>query len=807
MRVRVYSILCVWLLLFSGSAATAGAADAVISGTVVDQLGGAIDGASVTLTRDGRAIKEARTDKTGRFEIVVAEPGRYGLEAVSPGFLMRVVDTFFVAGGSRLSQTLTLSIGLHQAETVTASATELPVSQVAAPVTVIDRQTMDAIGKSSVVEALRLVPGVHVVQAGARGASSSLFVRGGNSYFNKVLIDGVPANDIGGAYDFADLATIGVERVEVLRDANSVLYGTDALAGVVNLTTRRGTTRVPELTYSVDGGNFGTQNHELSFGGTAERVDYFVAVSNFDTDNATPNSDYRNRKLVSRLGWSAGNTDISAIYRAGNGRVGLPGTAAYYGMADDSRKTAADRLFSLSADSRISPRLKTTVRFAALHSTYDTLNPSPTGEAFDPFGFGANYLGNAVTISGANGYSTTGRAILDFGGGAFPAPYSATTNRQLALGQATYRTTTVLSLSGGVRLEHEDGRTRYSTNPEAATDRTNIGAFVEAQAVGNRVMANAGLGLDDNAVFGFKATPRVSVAVYLRNPSATGRLGDTKVSVNAGTGVKAPNIGQELSSLYAVIQQSGTPIPGLKPIAPEEARSFDVGVEQGLWQGRARLRASYFDNDFTNVIEYVSSTALPELGVSPEAAAATGYGAFFNSSSYRAKGLELSAEGVVQHLRFSASYTFLDAVVTKSFSSDVLAPSENPAFPGIRIGAYAPLVGARPFRRPTHVANFLAAWVQGDVDLAFAGYVSGKQDDSTFLTDGFFGSSMLLPNHDLLAGHSKFDLSGGYRFAKTVRGYVSVENLFDGRYEAAAGFPALPRTWRAGLKISVGGGR
>jgi iron complex outermembrane receptor protein/vitamin B12 transporter len=806
MRVRVYSILCALCLLFSG-AATAEAADAVISGTVVDQLGGAIDGASVTLTRDGRAIKETRTDKAGKFEIAVPEPGRYGLEAVSPGFLVRVVDTFFVAAGSRLSQTLTLSIGLHQAETVTASATELPVSQVAAPVTVIDRQTMDAIGKSSVVEALRLVPGVHIVQAGARGASSSLFVRGGNSYFNKVLIDGVPANDIGGAYDFADLATIGVERVEVLRDANSVLYGTDALAGVVSLTTRRGTTRIPELTYSLDGGNFGTQDHELSFGGAAQRVDYFVAVSNFDTDNATPNSDYRNRKLVSRLGWSARNTDMSVVYRAGNGKVGLPGTAAYYGMADDSRKTATDRLFSLSAESRISPRLKTTVRFAALHSTYDTVNPSATGEASDPFGFGANYLGNAVTIAGANGYSTTGRAILDFGGVVFPTVYTATTNRQLVLGQATYRATGVLSLSGGVRLEHEDGRTQYSTNDASATDRTNSGAFVEAQVVRGRVMANAGLGLDDNAIFGFKATPRVSVAAYLRNPSATGRMGDTKISVNAGTGVKAPNIGQELNSLYAVIQQSGTPIPGLKPIAPEEARSFDIGVEQGLWQGRTRLRASYFDNHFTNVIEYVSSTALPELGVSQEAAAASGYGAFFNSSSYRAKGLELSAEGAVNHLRFSASYTFLDAVVTKSFATDVLAPSENPAFPGIKIGAFAPLVGARPFRRPTHLGSMMAAYVAGNLDLALAGYISGKQDDSTYLTDEFFGSSMLLPNHDLLAGYSKFDLSGGYRFVPSVRGFVSVENLFDRRYESAAGFPALLRTWRAGLKISVGGDR
>jgi vitamin B12 transporter len=269
--------------------AAARAADTAVTGTVVDQLGGPVDAADVSLLRDDQKIQTTKTDQAGHFTLAVPEGGRYRLQASAPGFLTNTLESFFVAAGARLSERVTLSIGVAQLVTVTATATELPVSQVAASVTVIDRQTIDAIGKPSVVEVLRLVPGVSIIQAGNRGASSSLFVRGGTSYFNKVLIDGVPANDIGGAYDFADQSTTGFDRVEVLRNANSVLYGSDALAGVVNLTTRRWTTQVPELTYAIDAGSLGTSSHDLSFGGVHRRVDYFAAFSNFDTDNKVPN--------------------------------------------------------------------------------------------------------------------------------------------------------------------------------------------------------------------------------------------------------------------------------------------------------------------------------------------------------------------------------------------------------------------------------------------------------------------------------------------------------------------------------------
>src|SRR6185436_10342449 len=188
---------------------------------------------------------------------------------------------------------VSLAIGLKQEVVVTASATETSAAQVGAPVTVIDRQTLDDLGKASVLEALRLVPGSQVVQTGGRGGVTSLFVRGGASNFNKVLVDGISVNDIGGGFDYSSFGTTGVESVEALRDANSVLYGSDAMAGVISITTRRGQTRTPELFASVDGGNLGTHREEASLGGTASRFDYFGAGSHFSTDNRVPNNAHR----------------------------------------------------------------------------------------------------------------------------------------------------------------------------------------------------------------------------------------------------------------------------------------------------------------------------------------------------------------------------------------------------------------------------------------------------------------------------------------------------------------------------------
>jgi vitamin B12 transporter len=799
-------VAALWLVsLASGTVVAQQPAHGVVAGTVSDPLGARVPGAVVTLLREGKRAGEASSDPQGKFSFSSVEAGRYQLEVAAKGFARETARSFFVGRGARLVVDVSLHIGLKQDVVVTAFATEQAASQVGAPVTVIDRQTLDGLGKPSVLEALRLVPGAQVVQTGGWGGTTSLFVRGGASNFNKVLVDGIPVNDIGGRFDYSALATTGVERVEVLRDANSVLHGSDAMAGIISISTRRGHTRRPEASGSIDGGNLGTHREEVSLGGTARRLDYFGGYSHLATDNRVANNAYRNDTLVSRIGWALGSTgDVSATLRRVTNRYGVPNGIDLYGVADDSWQTGKTTYASLIGQSQFTPAWHGVLRVGWFEDEYDNLNPSPTGEAFDAFGSGANYLGNTVTIRGANGYTTTGRAILDYAG-RYPQRFASRAKRRTAAGQTTYQVAAALALSAGLRFEHEEGFTDSGTR--SSTDRDNHGSFLEARVKLRRLYANPGIGYERNAVFRSAWTPRLSVALYLREPSSGTSLGDTKLTFNIGRGIKAPSISQENSSLFKLLEQAPDVATPVSPIGPERSRSLDVGVEQGVWRGRVRLRAAYFDNRYSDLVEFLSRTALARLGVPRDVVAATSFGAYVNSSSYRARGLETSAEAMLGGVvRVLGSYTHLDAEVSESFSSSALRPVENPAYPGIRIGAYAPLVGARPFRRPTHSGNLLVTCARGPAQASLAGYFVGKSDDSTFLSDGSFGNSMLLPNHDLNGGYQKLDLSSSYWLARSrVKVYLSVENLLDQRYTPNFGFPALPRTFRVGLAGRIGG--
>ena len=311
---------------------------------------------------------------------------------------------------------------------------------------------------------------------------------------------------------------------------------------------------------------------------------------------------------------------------------------------------------SLAADSQISPRWQTTVRFGSTNQESLHTNPTPSGTPFDPFGFGANYLGETVTLTDAEGRTVTGQAILDYGG-VYPNSFPSRTARQSLFGQATFQWTRDLAISAGGRFEHEAG---YSDPDDDPTDtRNNGGAFVEGRAtLVNRVYISAGIGVEHNEVFETAYTPRLSVAAYLRNPSNE-QIGETKVTLNAGKGIKAPSVYQGLNSLFALVD--GTPAGvGVDPLGPEKSHSFDVGLEQAFAASRFRARVGYFNNAFENLLEFLSRTQLVAAGVPPAVAAATSFGAYINSASFDAQGVELSADAAIgAGFRFGASYTFL----------------------------------------------------------------------------------------------------------------------------------------------------
>ena len=793
-----------------GSPALAQESSGGVSGHVADQLGGALS-ATVHLVQNDAVIRDAETNARGLFRFPSVPVGRYRITAERAGFQPMASALFYVGASVVTEVDLALVVGpLAQHVVVTAAATDLPDSQSGAPVSVIPSDDLRRLSKSNVLETIRLVPAAAVVQTGGRGGRSSIFIRGGASNFNKVLIDGIPANDIGGSFDWEAVSASGVDRVEVLRTANSVQYGADSLSGVISLTTPRGSTLTPSVTYSLDGGNFGTVRNAVSAGGVLGRLDYFADISRFDTDNQVSNNAYENTTVAGQIGLRLGTaTDLSVSMRHVATDYGAPNAVAFYGMSDDSIQGNDLEYVSASVKSQLTNHLHTTIQFGSVDRRFSLNNRTPTGEAFDPFGFGANYLGNEVTIAGANGYETTGRAILDYGG-VYPSIFDAMTSRQFLSGRANYYVNDTFDIAGGVRIEREQGGVTLTT---PTSQRTNTGSFVEARAsLANRIFATAGVGIEKNGLFGVAVVPRGSLAVYARPPAASGQgvLGETKFVVNIGRGIKAPSVFNEQSQLFKLIGDlpNGTELIGefkVAPIGPERSRNVDIGIEQTLAGRRIRLRASYFDNVFNDLVEYVNSGVLPQLGVPADIAAAVPFGATVNASSYTARGIETSVDAYVDNFRIVGSYTRLNAEVTKSFSSGALTPAINPTFPGIEIGQFTPLVGARPFGRPRNMGRLMASYIRGRGHVTFTGYFAGKSDGSTFLSDAFFGTSMLLPNRDLNDRHQKLDLSGSYRLHRSVTWYLSIENLLNQGYQATLGFPGLSRSIRTGMTVALGG--
>lgn len=769
-----------------------------IRGTVRDPLGAAIPQAQVELLQQGRRVSVVATDFQGNYRFTSVAPGHYQVRAQAPRFTAETSEVIYAGAGLATSD-LTLKLGtVAQQIVVSATGTRVPESQVGAAVAVIAADQFEY--KLESLEPLRQVPGVQVLQNGQRGIVSSLFIRGGSSTANKILLDGVPMSEIGGRTDFGGLFTTGIDQMEVLRGPNSALYGADAMAGVLNLTTRRGATQVPQISYALGAGNFGSLQHDVALGGVFRQVDYFSEFSRFDTRNSEPNATMHNATYAGNFGWTpVGSMDLRLTARRVAATVGVPNAIEFFGIPDDSFQSQHNTYISATLQDRTTENWHNLLRYGAVRVNSEFVNPSPSG-IFDPVS--GNFLGKTLTIRGANGFSTTGQAILDFAG-AYPQPFVAVTNRDFVDFQSDYAFTHQLTGLFGFR---------YSNERAGALQRSNYSYTGEVHgSLWNRVYGTAGVGVENNAVFGTVATPRVSLAYYLVRPRTSGRLNGTRLKANYGQGIKEPDAFAQTASLFELLSQ----LPGgdqliaqfhVRPIGPERSRSFDAGVDQFFRNGRARLSLMFFYNRFTDQIEDVSGGGLLQLGVPPAIVNQAPLGATVNSEATRALGAETELElDLGRGWSARAAYTYLDAVVQRSFSSDELFPSINPAFPNILIGAFSPLAGNRPFNQAPHAGSFVLGYTQRKYTLTLSGNLVSRRDGSTFLSDPNFGPTMLLPNRNLAPSYQRIDLSGTYRVNRRIELFTAVENLASQHYDGVAGFPALPLNFRSGVKITLGG--
>src|SRR5271156_635906 len=788
-----------------------GAEGGTLRGTVTDPLGAVVVSAAVELLDGATVAGKTTTDATGSYLFHLQKAARYQVRAVAPTFQSTTSNAVFVTAAEKAQVDITLATQtLTQRITVTATGTPTPEAQVGAPVSVLTANQYRY--STEVQDPLRLIPGVQLTQTGQVGGSTGLSIRGGNTNANKVLIDGVPADDIGGAVEFGNIDAVGIDRVEVLREPNSALYGSDALAGVVSLTTARGNTLLPLLTYSGDGGNFNTFRQVGTLGGTFRHFDYYSALARTDTRNSLPFDAFHNLTYAGNFGWTPNTAnDLRFTLRKINVAADQPNATLLYGIPEEANVKEQDSYYSGAWNNQTTEKWHNQIRYGGLRLHYNFNDFAATG-IYDPDE--DVYLGNPVNIQGANGYSASGQAIFQYGtsyGSTYPNDYLAPSKRDFVYAQTDYRINAHVVALGGFKYEDERGSTLTSGGTPTAIERGNYSYTVQlAGDLWNRLYYTVGSGLEDNGLFGFAATPRASLAYYLFRPSNAGWLSGTKLNFSFGKGIKEPSIYYQSISLFGILDALPDGSELIKqyhvsPIGPETSRTFDGGIDQQLWNGRARITLTYFHNEFTNGVEFVPQSALLALGLPAASDPAVQYGAAVNSQAFRAQGAEIATEYEIgSHLFARGGYTYLDAVVQQSFSSESL-PSYNPDFPTIAIGAFSPLVGARPFRRAPQSGYFGLTYNRSKWYGSFSGTLVGRRDDSDFLTDSNFGNTLLLPNRNLLGAYQRLELGGGYQFTRTLTAYTDMQNLLSEHYSEAFGFPALPFTFRAGVKISFGG--
>ncbi len=798
-----------------------------VQGTVTDPLGAPVYNAQVNLVTLNGIILGVRTftDGRGHYVLSTTKPGRFIVRVVATGFDVTSSKEIYMSPSHPAFANVTMQFGqLEQHVTVTANGLSTPQEQTGASTTVIDQSLYPH--TTEIQDTLRLVTGLQLVSTGQRGAATSLFEMGGNSNAAAVLLDGVPINDIGGAVNFAYIASNGISREEIYRGPDSALYGADASAGVVALTTTRGTTAKPLLQYAIDGGNFGTYHQEASLGGTHKALDYFGDFARIDTSNSYPNSTFHNASSVANLGYAINpHTQLRATLHRTAAATGEPNAILFYGIPDVQYLKEHDLYGSAVINDQQSPKVDLMAQYGLVRLRSLNTDPGPVGvlvnnpNNFNCYDNAGNpgapeYLGLPVTIRGANGTSASGQAFYSCQNQSYPGTDGILTNRDFFYGQTNYKISPQLVIFGAFRYESERGYTAYDYFPQSAT-RGNFDYIVQTSGnFSNRFYYSAGADLPNYSVFGFQPAPHATAAYYLARPTAEGFLTGTKMRFNYSQGILEPTIAEQRGSIYNVLGglPNGQQLIAqnkITPVGAQLARTYEAGIDQHMIGTRALLHAGYYRNQFSNQIEFVDAPALLQLGVPTpveQVIANTSFGAYINSLNFSAQGLETSADyRVTNRLFVRGGYTLLNANVQRSFSSDNSAPSYNPAYPNTPIGAYSPLVGQRPFLRAPHSGFTVVTYARPRWYAQMAGTFVGRRDSSTFLTDANGGTTLLLPNRNLVPAYQDVRFTANYRINRHIAAYTVMDNLLSQHYQEQIGYPSLPFNFRSGLQLAWGG--
>jgi vitamin B12 transporter len=746
--------LCASFLLFLAVAA-ASAADLKVK--VIDPQSTAVSGAQVSLFSKGKDIplKIATTSAEGIATFTDVSTGTSQIQVLAPGFAQQSEDV------PTHSDAITIQLHLATAsETVVVTATRTPAlaEETGASVSTLDNSQLETLQPIAADDAIRFLPGAVVNTAGQRGGLSSLFVRGGESTYNKVIVDGVAVDNPGETFDFGTLPLTQADRVEFVRGAQSTLYGSDAMTSVMQVWTRTGSTPVPELRFGADGGNFGTANGFASLSGAHGRFDYNLFGDQFNSNGLGVNDAYSDSLAGANVGAALTNEiGLRVRIRHSDSYTGLPGEWNFNGF--DPLVTPVTESGVTLPPGPLQPDPSESAHLNSLLGSVELTLAAPSGWQHRLTGFDYLYRYTDVNLN-TNPYTYDD----------FPADEYDHINRVGFEYQGDYSERTWAHSTFGYRIENENGVVGDLLYPPSTSgQRLSQDAYLQQQLTLGRLSVIAGGRFVHNSLYGNTGVPRVALTLLALRGGEL--FSGTRLRFSYATGFMEPALYQTFASLPNYI-----PNPGL---LPERTRAFEAGFEQKFLAARWALDATYFNNLFHDQIEAAPNQE-PYQGFPPDSLYQ-----FFNVQQSLAHGAEVQLQGKIRtRWLLNTAYTYTSTQILE-------APLCTPA--NFCDPVYAS--GNPLLRRPKHSATTLLSYLGTRWGGNLAGSFVGRRPDSDF--DG------LNINH--AAGYVRVDLGGWYAINSRVTAYANVENALDRRYNEVVGYPALPLNFRAGFRFRIGG--
>jgi vitamin B12 transporter len=730
--------------------------DAHLSGALSDPSGAPLAKVKVTAQAEppGSAKPFTAVSASDGSYSLTLPAGRYMVRFSGESFSQKQVELTLAPGENHaLNQELALS-PLSDHVIVTAQSVPTPEQQTAAPTDTVSREEMEQRQSVAIIDALQYAPGIAIGRTGAMGGTASLFLDGGNSNYTKVLVDGTSINPAGGAVDFSILTTDNIEKVEIVHGAESAFYGTDAVSGVVQLFTRRGTTETPTVSVFAEGGDYASGRGGVQLSGLLGKFDYSAAASYLSTDGQGPNDAFINRTLSGIFGYSFSDTNqIHLSLRNNTSDAGIPGQTVYTPPSlyqkYNQELFSANLRWDFSSGEHWHYMAAGTESYTRQHS----FNPQQSFYATDPNAFCPQTSPTAVATGEFCDYT-------------YDSLYSY--NRAGFEGQGSYLLRNFV-FTAGYQYEVENAGLNFLE--QGHVRRNNQGGYLDLRySPISRLSLDAAVRAEDNGYFGTRVVPRVGGSLALRY--GKGFWGDTRYRAFYGEGIKEPRFDQTYGTDPCD--------PGNLTLKPESSKTWSTGVDQKLADDRVKVSADYFSNRYYDIVSFeFCSEFAPCPGVPPPGCP-FGYGTYFNTDRARARGTHVVAEvQATKWLFVRGNYTYDDSLIISSPNA-----TDPSLIPGNRLA-----------RRPVNSGSISFFGTYHRFTGVFAVYSTGQRTDSDFLGLGYTRNP----------GYTRFDLSGSYAFQHGFMLYARCTNLLNKFYQDALGYPALGRSAQVGVRYTLAG--